>query len=262
MPSLRSRIMRIALKRWAERSFDTSAPIERTRAVLDQFAKRAPMPRRVDVEPITVGERYAEWLRPSGVQQDRAILYLHGGGYVMGSCDASRALASRIAKEAATCALLLDYRLAPEHPYPAALEDVQAAYRWLIEQGILAHQIAVIGESAGGGLGLAMLLVLRDKGETLSAAAVCMSPYTDLAATGESVQTRAAVDPWIKPRDFPITAAMYIGDGDPCHPYVSPLYGDLHDLPPLLIHVGDHEVMLSDSTDWPSALKPPVSRSR
>jgi acetyl esterase/lipase len=144
--------------------------------------------------------------------------------------------------------LLIDYRLAPEHPCPAAIEDAVSAYRWLLQQAIAPEQIALGGDSAGGGLALAALIALRDSGTTPPAAAVLLSPWLDLALRGESMHTRAQVDPLTSYNDLRHAAALYLGGLAPDDPRASPLYADLHELPPLLIHAGDHEVLRSDAT--------------
>jgi acetyl esterase/lipase len=181
------------------------------------------------------------------VNDDRAVLYLHGGGYTMGSCNTHRALGARLAVVSRAPVLIIDYRLAPEHPFPAALEDALAAYRWLIEPGRPVHSITLAGDSAGGGLVIATAIALRDQGDRLPAAIVCMSPWADLAVQGESMVTRAKSDPLIGRESSLQHAASYVAQHDPRSPLISPVYADLHGLPPLLIQVGDYEVLLSDS---------------
>jgi acetyl esterase/lipase len=207
-------------------------------------AKPAP---DVKVEPIDVAGVPAEWVTAPGAARDAALLYLHGGGYVMGSCTTHRDLAARISRAAAAPVLLLDYRLAPEHPFPAAVDDATAAYRWLLAQGFAPGRLAIAGDSAGGGLTAATLLSLRDAGDALPAAAVLISPWTDLAATGKSLVARADRDPMVSAEGIVDLARAYLGDTDPQHPYASPLYDDLSGLPPLLIHVGTDEVLFDDA---------------
>lgn len=189
----------------------------------------------------------AEWLEPDNAASDKVMLYLHGGGYAIGSCATHRALAARIAQSCGARALVLDYRLAPEHPFPAALEDAVAGYRWLLQQGISPQDILIAGDSAGGGLALATLVYLRDIGESLPASTFCISPWTDLEGTGESLRTRAKADPWVT-RDALALGRHYVGAHDPRLPLISPLYADLLGLPAMLIHVGTDEIILSDST--------------
>ena len=190
----------------------------------------------------------AEWVTPPGEAGGRVLMYLHGGGYQLGSPATARHLVALLSAAAQAQAFSVDYRLAPEHPFPAAVEDAVAAYRWLLAAGHDPTSVAIAGDSAGGGLVLATLVALRDSGDRLPAAAVAMSPWTDLALTGESLRTRAGVEVMVKPAGMPETAALYLAGADPRHPYASPLYADLHGLPPLLIQVGDAEVILDDST--------------
>ncbi len=246
MPSIRSRLLYRLLK--LRRSlFDEHPSVQRQRATLEQQVKRVPMPRNVAVQPIAIGDLPAEWLRPVGVKDDRVVLYLHGGGYTMGSCNTHRALSARLAIASQVPVLMIDYRLAPEHPFPAALEDALAAYRRLIEPGRPARPIAFAGDSAGGGLAIAATIALRDEGARLPAAIVCMSPWADLAVTGESMVTRVKFDPLISHESSLLHAGLYVAQHDPSSPLISPIYADLHGLPPLLIQVGDYEVLLSDS---------------
>ncbi|WP_349631643.1 alpha/beta hydrolase [Bradyrhizobium tropiciagri] len=190
----------------------------------------------------------AEWLTPRDASVGMAILYFHGGGFRMGSVTSHRDLIARFA-DASRCAVLaINYRLAPEYRFPAALDDALAAYGFLLDQGFKPDGIALAGDSAGGNLALALMLALRDRGQPLPAAAVLMSPWTDLAATGASYQSRAEADPIHQRKMILALAKDYLGeDGDPRHPLASPLYADLAGLPPLLIQVGDRETVRDDS---------------
>jgi acetyl esterase/lipase len=190
----------------------------------------------------------AEWIVPPGVAADRVILYLHGGGYVSGSINTHRAMVARIARASDARALAIDYRLAPEHPFRAGLDDSIAAYRWLLSQGYRPSRIVVAGDSAGGGLTLALLAALRDAGEPMPAAAVPISPWTDLEGTGESVRTKAAKDPMVQFEDLSSMAKLYATNADLRNPLASPLYADFRGFPPLLIQVGDAEILLDDAT--------------
>ena len=212
-------------------------------------------PPRTAVEAVDAGGVPAEWVAAPGVRPDRVLLYFHGGAYQLGSPATLRHLVALLSGAAGARALSVDYRLAPEDPFPAAVQDAQAAYRWLLASGVEPAQIAVAGDSAGGGLALGALVALRDAGEPMPAAGVLLSPWTDLALTGESLRTRAAADIMIKPDGMPETAALYLAGADPHHPYASPLYADLRGLPPLLIHVGDAEVILDDSTRLAAAAR-------
>jgi epsilon-lactone hydrolase len=179
---------------------------------------------------------------------DRHILYLHGGGYNSGSPALYRDFTWRIAEAAAAHVWCIDYRLAPEYPFPAALNDTVTAYRWLLDHVARERQIAVTGDSAGGGLLFAALLKLRDQGIVLPAAAVAISPWTDLALSGESLRTMADGDPIIFPEAMPIAVNDYLAGADPRAPYASPLYGDMAGLPATLILVGGAEALRDDST--------------
>jgi monoterpene epsilon-lactone hydrolase len=187
-------------------------------------------------------------------RNDRYILFFHGGGYVVGSASLYRDFTWRIAVAARACVLYFDYRLAPEHPFPAAVEDSVKAYRWLADR--LDHRrIAFVGDSAGGGLALAALHKLRDEGFDLPGAVVAVSPWTDLALTGESLQSNAAVDPMMNVSGLPSLANHYLAGADPRNPYASPLYGDPSGLPPTLIQVGSDEILRDDAVRMAEKLK-------
>jgi acetyl esterase/lipase len=216
------------------------------RAAAESMASQPPP--GTSVEPVDAGGVPAEWVVAPGADSGRVLLYLHGGAYQIGSPGTLRHMVALLSGAARARVLSVDYRLAPEHPFPAAVDDAVAAYRWLLASGTDRGVLALAGDSAGGGLALASLVALRDAGEPMPAAAVVMSPWTDLALTGESLRTRADVDVLIKPGGMAETAQAYLAGQDPRHPYASPLYADLHGLPPMLIHVGDAEVILDDST--------------
>jgi len=201
----------------------------------------------IQVESVKVAGRPAEWLRAPDAQKDYAILYFHGGGYVMGSLTTHRSLAGEVSRAAQAAVLLVDYRLAPECPFPAAVEDGVASYRWLLDQGFTPRHLAIAGDSAGGGLTMATLVALRDQGLPIPAAAVPISPWCDLTCTNESYTTRAEADPMIVTADIGGMAEYYLHGTDPKTPLVSPNFASLQSLPPLLIHVGRDEVLLDDS---------------
>jgi epsilon-lactone hydrolase len=218
------------------------------RAQYERAEKVFPTPPDVKVERVSAPVAPGEWLRPPGAEPGRVVLYLHGGGYVIGSPRSHRHLAAAIAAAAGARALLLDYRLAPEHPFPAALEDATAAYRWLLEQGVAPGGIVIAGDSAGGGLTVATLLALREAKVPLPAAGVCISPWVDLTCGGASYRTKAASDPIVKQAAVAEMARAYLGAATPATtPLASPLFADLRGLPPLLIHVGSEEVLLDDA---------------
>ena len=196
---------------------------------------------------VRAGGVQGEWVIPKRADPGRVMLYLHGGAWVMGSPRTHRALVADLAVGAGVQALSLGYRLAPEDPYPAAVDDCVAAYAWLLAQGFEPGRIVVAGDSAGGNLALALLLRLRDTGSPLPAGAVLLSPVTDLGQSGASHTTRKALDPYLANGDLGPFIAAYAGAQDLQQPYLSPLAGDLRGLPPSLVHVGDHEVLLDDA---------------
>ena len=203
----------------------------------------------VKCEPVSADGVKAEWITASNAAPDRVILYLHGGGYVMGSIDTHRELVARLSKAAQARGLALDYRLAPENPFPAAVDDSVAAYRWLLAQGYKPGHIVVAGDSAGGGLTVATLLALRDIGAPAPAAGVCISPWIDFEAAGESMTSRAAQDPLVSRAMILQIARMYVGEnGNLRDPLAAPINASFNNLPPLFIQVGDAETLLDDST--------------
>jgi epsilon-lactone hydrolase len=245
--SLQSRIL-IALIRLLHPLPGTDWAPERQRRMLERFAYLADRPRDIKVQPVEAAGMPALWLTPKDAVAGRVILYLHGGAYLVGSLRTHREIASYVARYSQARVLLIQYRLAPEHPFPAALEDALAAYRWLRSQGCAPEELALAGDSAGGGLSMATLLALRDAGEALPAAAVLISPWADLLCAGESVQTRRRRDPLFRPDDLPAAAKHYLNGYDAHNPLISPVYARFHGLPPTLIQVGDEELLLSDAT--------------
>ena len=212
------------------------------------------LPAGLEVSPFLLAGMKAEWLIPAGADKEKVILYTIGGGYISGTCNDHRTLVAKVAQTSGIAVLMFDYRLAPEHPFPAALEDALTAYRWILEQGTTPENIVIMGESAGGGLCLATLLAVRDQGLPLPAGAVALSPWTDLKLTGDSYRTKANV--CISPPGMStVCSKYYVGDHDPTEPWISPLYGDLHGLPPLFINVGDYETMRDDSTRFAAKAK-------
>lgn len=202
----------------------------------------------VSQERVSVGGIDAEWIATSGAPPDKAILYFHGGGFRLGSVSSHRELIARISEASGCRVLAINYRLAPEHRFPAPLEDAMAAYGWMLDQGLKPENIAFVGDSAGGNLALAAMLGLRGRQVPLPAACVLMSPWTDLAATGDSYTSRADADPIHQRPMILALAKNYLGpDGDLRNPLASPLYADITGLSPLLIQVGDRETVLDDS---------------
>lgn len=242
---------RLSPETWDE---TTSIPAFREFAEESNRRMEGSLPAGLQASPFELCRMKAEWLIPVGANKEKVILYTIGGGYVSGSCNDHRTLVAKVAQNSGFSVLMFDHRLAPEHPYPAALEDAVTAYRWLLDQGYSPSNILIMGESAGGGLCLATLLALRDQGFPLPVAAVALSPWTDLKLTGESYRTKAKV--CVSPPGMNVICSKYyVGDHDPAEPWISPLYGDLHGLPPLFIVVGEYETMLDDSTRFASKAK-------
>jgi epsilon-lactone hydrolase len=218
------------------------------REAMAASAAGAPAPDGVDVESTTVGGRPAEWLVPGGATRDRVVLYLHGGGYCIGSLDTHRGLAGAIALASGLAVLSLDYRLAPEHPFPAALDDAGSAYTELLGADRAPEDLAIAGDSAGGGLTVATLLALRDAGVPLPAAAACLSPWVDLTQTSPSCNDADVVDPLLNAADLQLLADAYLDGQDPRLPLASPRFApDLAGLPPLIVEVGEDEPLLDDA---------------
>ena len=202
------------------------------------------------VEAVTVAARPGVWVTPPGAASGCALLYLHGGGFRIGSCVSHLELMAALGAATGCRVLGLDYRLSPEHAFPAAQEDALAAWQWLVAQGYTPQQLAVAGDSAGGGLVLSLLLALRDRGQPMPAAAVTMSAWTDLGAGGESYVSRCAADPLNQRAVLLGMARAALGGAAARDPRASPLHAELHALPPLLMQVGEDEVVLSDTTDF------------
>ncbi len=247
MPSLRSKLCRFLIKKMVAPKLNNLQSINKTRNYMEKMAKYAKLPPKTQVEKITISGMAAEWIYKNKARQKRVILFLHGGGYNLCSINTHRELAAHIAKESGAKVLLIDYRLAPEYPFPAALEDATASYRWLLDSGLTGQNIAIAGDSAGGGLALATAISIRDAGGPLPSAVACVAPWTDLCMTGDSIKTKAEIDPLIRIQSAKIWAENYIGDNDPSNPLISPLYADLKGLPPLLIHIGTDDMLLDDS---------------
>ena len=200
--------------------------------------------------PVDVNGIPGEWITPPQVTSGRTILYLHGGYYLIGSIQSHRSLAGNIAAAAQARALIIDYRLAPEHPFPASLDDALIAYSWLLAEGVRPKQIYLAGDSAGGGLVIAVLLALRKRGIPMPAAAVCLSPATDLTLNGESWKFNAKKELVVNRYTAEQIQPLYLGGVSARNPLASPLFADLHNLPPMLIQVGADEALLSDSTSF------------
>ena len=217
------------------------------RSDFEAWCARFPDDREARITRVRCGGVPADRIEAPGLASARVVLYLHGGGYGVGSARSHRSLGKRIAFETPARVLLPDYRLAPEHVFPAAVEDAVASYRWLLAEEVEPERIAVAGDSAGAGLALALLVSLRDAGEALPACAVLLSPFADLACRGESYTSRAELDPIVSREMGLGMGRAYVGDGDPSDPLASPVHAALDGLPPLLVQVGSREVVLDDA---------------
>jgi len=231
-----------------------SPTLEQRRAAFAPGGRLHPVPDDVLVTEVTAGGVPAHWLAAPGADTGRVLLFLHGGGYELGSVRSDGELAARLGRASGMRVLFPEYRLAPEHPFPAAIDDVLAAWRWLrTDQDLSARSIAVAGDSAGGGLAVALLVALRDAGQALPAAAVLMSPTVDLTSSGPSMTERADQDPISTPAMLGQFAAGYLAGADPHTPLASPLFASLAGLPPLLVQAGTADLLLSDSERLASA---------
>lgn len=226
------------------------------RAVWIAEAAALPLPEGTHVEPLELGGVVSERVtHPNMVEGSGTFLLLHGGGYGAGNCITHRRMAANLSDVTGLEVFVPDYRLAPENPFPAAVDDALAVYQALLARGVDPARLAIGGDSAGGGLSAALLLTLRDKGLPLPQCAVLMSPWTDILCRGDSYETNKAVDPAIDPDDLRKAGRDYTGDNDPDHPWLSPIGADLTGLPPQLIQVGGDETMLDDSTVYAERAK-------
>jgi epsilon-lactone hydrolase len=223
--------------------------IEQLRASMEEVGRKFSPPADVSFVSADANGVSGEWATPADVDVPTVIFYLHGGGYGVGSVASHRHLVGKLAKATRARAFAIDYRLAPEHKFPAAVEDAATSARWLLRQGVRPQHLVFAGDSAGGGLAIATTLVLREAGDPLPAALICISPLTDLAKEGESMRTKADLDPMVQPQSSAAYAARYVGEGgDLKAPLASPLYANLRGLPPMSILVGTWETLLDDST--------------
>jgi acetyl esterase/lipase len=230
-------------------------PIELLRRGMAGMMSFSLPPAGCRVEKVNAGGVDALWVRAFNAGDSATILYLHGGAYSMGSAQTHLGLTGMLSDLCGLRVLSVDYRLAPENPFPAAIDDAVGAYRWLLKQGVPAKSIVIGGDSAGGGLTFAALLELKSKGIELPAAVFVMSPWVDLAVTGETIAAKADVDPMFTESNIRYMAQLYAGKADLKSPLISPLYADLSGLPPVLIHVGTSEMLLSDSRRMAETLK-------
>ena len=224
---------------------DHTAPVEVLRKVVEDAARFGRFPKTIQSQEITIDHIPAVWLIPIQTDPHTAMLYLHGGGYMSGSIKSYRSTAGQIAEAGKIRTLLIEYRLAPEHPFPAALEDALLAYKWLQKNGY--KKIIIAGDSAGGGLALATVSSLRSKQDSIPELVICISPWLDVEPSGESMIANARLDPMLKKDDLKV-CRYYVRDNDPHNPLISPLYADFTGFPPIALFVGSNEILLSDST--------------
>jgi monoterpene epsilon-lactone hydrolase len=221
--------------------------VQKERFELDKMGRLFKTSDNIKFIPIALQGLYAEWVIPENLDTKRTILYFHGGSYLAGSISSHRGFVADLAISAKARALIVEYHLAPEFPFPAALEDAMMAYDWLIEKGTSPGNVIVAGDSAGGGLTLALLIHLRDQKKELPAMAICLSPWTNLAVTGESVLKNAKKDIILNSKNLKKAADLYLNGEAAEGPLASPMYADFTGIPPLLIQAGSDEILLSDS---------------
>jgi len=253
MPSLKSRFFNFMMRKrhlfqgkLKKERFDFNTSIADFRELCEKSAnKYSKLPAGITIKPELIDGMKAEWIIPGGADLEKVILYVHGGGYVSGSCNDHRGFVAKFAKYCGVTNLLYEYRLAPEHPFPAALDDSVKAYNWLLDRGFKPKNIIIAGESAGGGLGLALLLALKDLNRALPAAAVAISPWTDLTCSSDSYRTKNKVS--VAPQDsWLVFSKYYVGNNPANQPLISPLFGDLKGLPPIFINAGENDELFED----------------
>src|SRR5690348_6827939 len=230
-----------------QNAFPFNSDVSEQRRLLKELASTQPLPAGVTVTAAALGGVPTAEITVDGIEPRHVVLYFHAGVYVLGDAFQAAGLAAQVGRRTAAKVISVDYRLAPEHPYPAAVDDALAAYQALLEGGTAPSGIALAGESAGGGLAVATLVNARDHGLPLPAAAFAMSPYADLTLSGATMDTKAGADPLFTPQAFPPRVADYVAGHDPALPLISPIFADLSGLPPLIIQAGTHEVLLDDA---------------
>ncbi len=238
-----------------KRSAEVRKTTDDDRLSYERIMSSLPLDDDIETQRVGVNGVPAEWISAPESQESRVVLYLHGGGYLFGSARTHRVMLAHLARAAKARVLALDYRLAPEIPFPAPVEDSVSAYQWLLSQGVSPRKIVFGGDSAGGGLVVAAMVALRSVGEPMPAAGVCISPWADMEATGQSYTTNAENDPSVSRERILKIAGVYLDGKDPRAPLASPIHADLTGLPPLLLQVGGIEVLLDDSTALKSRAK-------
>ncbi len=246
--SIRASLISFIMKHTIRKQFDQLEDVPALREAMKNSEQLSgKLPDKVAVVPQALGDLPMDWLTLDETDQNRVIMYLHGGGYIVGSAAGYRDICWRLAELAGCRVLFVDYRLAPENPFPAAVEDATAAYRWLLDEGYHPSQIAICGDSAGGGLSVATLLNLKNLGLPLPACAMLMSPWVDLSLSGNSMKDFDGTDCILTAQALKKMADNYLGERDRQAPLASPLFGDLSELCPISVHVGSQEVLYSDS---------------
>jgi monoterpene epsilon-lactone hydrolase len=248
MPSWQSYLLRLGQLGYRAFSGRAALDVVRERRQMAAAERLFPLPASIQSSGLNANGVPAEWLVPVGRSARRVVFYVHGGGFYSGSLAGARPVAGRLALAAQARAFTIAYRLAPEHPFPAPLADAQAAYEWLLADGAPPAEIVFVGDSAGGTLVLALLIQLRDQGRPLPRGAVCLSPATDLTMSGATWTANARRDLLLSPAKIRAAIDLYLCGADPRAPLASPLFADLHGLPPLLLLVGSEECLLSDAT--------------
>ena len=248
MPSVTSYFIKKGIKVGSKKLNLEEKDIGESRQMIDTFARKfARLPKNCKIDSIQIEGIYAEWISNNQTEEGKVILYLHGGGYGYCSADTHRSLAARIMIEAGVKVLLPEYRLAPEHPFPAAIEDTLTIYRWLLMQGYQSSNIIFAGDSAGGGLSVAATLVLREQYEPLPAALVCLSPWVDLTSSGESFRENSEKDPYLRSNLVRKTAQQYAAGESLDNYLISPVFAEFYGFPPMFIQAGGIEILLSDA---------------
>lgn len=249
MPSVRARILYAAMNAF----FLRGAPAQRSLGTYRKAASQPlfePMPRGITWEQGQSNGVPGEWIVPEQAASDRCLLYLHGGGYVVSTPHIHRVLVGRLARTLSCRAFMADYRLAPEHPFPAALDDATASYHGLLAAGYAPSQVMVAGDSAGGGLTVSLLLHLRETGQPLPAAACLISALLDCTLAGDGLDALQERDPYLRLEDLAMMARHYYADHDPRHPLISPLWADVTGLPPLFVLAGDNEILRDQAVQF------------
>ncbi|MEH7248606.1 alpha/beta hydrolase [Neobacillus niacini] len=248
MPSVTSYFLKKGIKAGVKKLNLEEKDIGESRHVIDSFAQKfSRLPKNCKVDPFQIEGISAEWISNNQTEEGKVILYLHGGAYVYCSADTHRSLAARIMIESGVKVLLPEYRLAPEHPFPTAIEDTLRIYQWLLKQGYEPSNIIFAGDSAGGGLSVAATLVLKDQSDPLPAAVVCLSPWVDLKSSGASYIKNSEKDPYLRLELVRKTAQQYAAGESLDHRLISPVYADFTGFPPMFIQVGSIEILLSDA---------------